>query len=59
MCVLQQLAKVVEGWKRRQMEKDEYLKEVVRDKQEMEATLQRQQAVRYHGNFHCLIRIQA
>ncbi|XP_041354110.1 uncharacterized protein LOC121371936 [Gigantopelta aegis] len=38
-----QLAKVVEGWKKREMEKDEYLKLMLREKSQIEQSLHQQQ----------------
>ncbi|KAH9509432.1 hypothetical protein Btru_045876 [Bulinus truncatus] len=38
-----QLAKVVEGWKKREIEKDEFLKVVTHEKEQIEETLQSQQ----------------
>ncbi|KAK6167227.1 hypothetical protein SNE40_021311 [Patella caerulea] len=40
-----QLAKVVEGWKRRETEKDEYLKVLTKEKRKVEDQLQKQQVM--------------
>ena len=42
---VQQLAKVVEGWKKREAEKDEYMGMLMKEKSQIEETLQKQQAV--------------
>ena len=42
---VQQLAKVVEGWKKREAEKDEYMVMVMKEKAQIEETLHKQQAV--------------
>ena len=43
---MQQLAKVVEGWKKREAEKDEYMAMLMKEKSQIEETLQKQQTVR-------------
>ena len=40
-----QLAKVVEGWKKREGEKDGHIKQMEREKREIEETLQKHQTV--------------
>ncbi|XP_070173359.1 nucleoprotein TPR-like isoform X2 [Littorina saxatilis] len=40
-----QLAKVVEGWKKRETEKDEYLAMMTKEKSQIEETLQKQQSM--------------
>ena len=52
----QQLAKVVEGWKKRESEKDEFIKVLSQEKEQVEETLQKQQKVstftlHFHINF--------
>ncbi|ESP03234.1 hypothetical protein LOTGIDRAFT_171584 [Lottia gigantea] len=40
-----QLARVVEGWRKRELEKDEYLKVLMKEKGKMEESFQKQQLV--------------